>query len=83
MRSWQIQEAKTHLSELVREAEHLGPQEITWHGRPVAVVISRVEDERLTGTHASLVAFMQSSPLSGYEDVEFERDKGLTREVAL
>lgn len=65
MRSWQIQEAKTHLSELVREAEHLGPQEITWHGGPVAVVISRVEYERLTGTHASLVTFMQSSPLAG------------------
>lgn len=83
MRSWQIQEAKTHLSELVREAEHIGPQEITYHGRPVAVVVSRIEYERLTGTHASLVKFMQSSPLSECEDVECERDKSRTREVVL
>ena len=83
MRSWQIQEAKAHLSELVREAVHMGPQEITWHGRPVAVVVSRVEYERLTGTHVSLVTFMQSSPLTEREDVGFERDKSRTREVAL
>ena len=40
MRAWQIQEAKAHLSELVRETEHAGPQAITWHGREVAVVLS-------------------------------------------
>lgn len=83
MRSWQIQEAKAHLSELVREAESAGPQEITWHGRPVAVVISHVEYERLTGARASLAAFMQSSPLAECADLEFERDKSTTREVAL
>lgn len=82
MRSWQIQEAKAHLSELVREAESAGPQEITWHGRPV-VVISHVEYGRLTGAHASLAAFMQSSPLAECADLEFERDKSTTREIAL
>lgn len=83
MRSWQIQEAKAHLSELVRKAENLGPQEITLHGRPVAIIVSRVEYERLTGAHASLVTLMQSSPLTECEDVEFERDKSHTRGLSL
>ncbi|MDR3360262.1 MAG: type II toxin-antitoxin system prevent-host-death family antitoxin, partial [Bifidobacteriaceae bacterium] len=38
-RQWQLQEAKSKLSQLVREAEN-GPQTITHHGRPSAVVIS-------------------------------------------
>ena len=41
MRAWQIQEAKVNLSELVRATESAGPQEITWHGRAVAVVLSK------------------------------------------
>ena len=83
MRAWQIQEAKAHLSELVRETEHAGPQAITWHGREVAVVLSKAEYERLTGTGQSLVEFMRSSPLFGAEDIDLQRDPSLTRDVAL
>jgi prevent-host-death family protein len=83
MRAWQIQEAKAHLSELVRETEHAGPQAITWHGREVAVVLSKAEYERLTGTGQSLVEFMRSSPLFGAEDIDLRRDPSLTRDVTL
>ncbi len=83
MRAWQIQEAKAHLSELVRETEHAGPQAITWHGREVAVVLSKAEYERLTGTGQSLVEFMRSSPLFGAEDIDLRRDASLTRDVTL
>lgn len=83
MRTWQIQEAKAHLSELVRETERAGPQEITWHGRSVAVVLSTVEYRRLTGAEQSLVDFMQHSPLFGTEDIDLSRDASPTREVAL
>lgn len=83
MHVWQIQEAKARLSEVVRHAEQEGPQDITWHGRSVAVLLSRGDYERLTGTHESLVDFMQRSPLSGLEELEFERDRSLTREVSL
>jgi prevent-host-death family protein len=38
MQTWQLQEAKAHLSEAVRDAERAGPQQITVHGRPEAVV---------------------------------------------
>ncbi|MBI5334934.1 MAG: type II toxin-antitoxin system Phd/YefM family antitoxin [Burkholderiales bacterium] len=83
MQTWQMQEAKSRLSEVVKEAERLGPQEITVHGRPVAVVLSRADYERLTGTGESLVAFMHRSPLVGLEELDFPRDPGLTRELSL
>ncbi len=83
MHTWQIQEAKARLSELVKDAEREGPQEITLHGRSVAVVLSRADYDRLAGTGESLVEFMRRSPLFGQDDVEFSRDKSLTREVGL
>ena len=41
MHAWQMQEAKARLSEVVKRAESEGPQDITLHGRSVAVVLSR------------------------------------------
>lgn len=83
MLTWQMQEAKARLSELVKRAESEGPQDITLHGRSVAVLLSRAEFDRLSGNRHSLVEFMQQSPLYGLEEIEFERDMSLTREVAL
>lgn len=83
MTSWQIQEAKAHFSELVREAEQQGPQEITWHGRPVAVVLSSSEYARLSGAGQSLVDFIRRSPLYGLEELDLTRDDSPGREVEL
>lgn len=83
MQTWQMQEAKAHLSELVSRAQDHGPQEITVHGRSLAVVLSREAYDRLSGANMSLVEFMQRSPLYGLEEVAFERDQSLTREVEL
>ena len=83
MHTWQVQEAKSRLSEVVKNAEREGPQEITVHGRPVAVVLSRADYDRLAGTSESLVAFMRRSPLAGIEDIDFPRDATLTRELSL
>ena len=75
MQSWQMQEAKARLSELVKRAELDGPQDITLHGRSVAVVVSRVAFERMSGQMASVVDFMRASPLVGLDDdLVFERD---------
>ena len=41
MQSWQMQTAKARFSELVKQATQAGPQDITLHGRSVAVVVSR------------------------------------------
>lgn len=83
MHTWQMQEAKSRLSEVVKDAEREGPQEITVHGRPVAVVLSRADYDRLAGTGESLVAFMRRSPLAGAEDLDFARHRSLTRDVDL
>lgn len=83
MHNWQVQEAKARFSEVLKEAERSGPQQITSHGRAVAVLLSRREYDRLTGTGESLLTFMQRSPLLGLEEFEVERDPSLTRELDL
>lgn len=83
MHTWQIQEAKARLSEVIRGAEQEGPQELTHHGRSVAVLLSRTDYDRLVGTRQSLVDFMRCSPLFGLDDIAIERDPSLTREIEL
>jgi prevent-host-death family protein len=84
MQTWQMQEAKAKLSEVVKRAELEGPQDITLHGRSVAVVVSRAAFERMSGQQASMLEFMQASPLAGLDDeLVFERDVSTTRETVL
>ena len=84
MQIWQMQEAKARLSEVVKRAEADGPQDITLHGRSVAVVLSRAAFERLSGQQASVLEFMQASPLAGLDDeLVFERNRSLTRKLTL
>jgi prevent-host-death family protein len=83
MQTWQMQTAKARFSDVVRSAKSDGPQDITIHGKSVAVVLSRELYDRLSGNTQSLVQFMQSSPLYGMEDVVFERDKSVVRGVSL
>ena len=80
MQTWQMHEAKARLSELVKLAESQGPQNITLHGRSVAVVLSRSAFESLSGSKKSQVEFMQQSPLNGLEEIDVERDTSVTRE---
>jgi antitoxin Phd len=82
MDSWQLQEAKARLSELVKRAASQGPQEITVRGKGEAVVLSRSDYERLKRHKPSFLQFMRRSPLVGVR-VEFERDRSLTRPVRL
>ena len=84
MHTWQMQEAKARMSELVKRAQSQ-PQDITVHGKSVAVVISRETFDRLSQPpqiQSSLVDFMRRSPLCGADDIVFERDQSLTREVS-
>jgi prevent-host-death family protein len=78
-----MQEAKARLSEVVKLAESEGPQDITVHGKSVAVVVSRETFERLSGSGQSLVDFMRQSPLYGLEELDFERDRSVTRPLVL
>lgn len=71
---WQVQEAKAELSALVRAASTAGPQTITSRGRPVAVVVSVEDYDRLRGPRLSLAEFMARAPLVGVE-LDLERDR--------
>ena len=62
-REWQVQEAKRRLSALIAEAQHAGPQSITRYGRPVAILLSPDDFERLsTRPKTSLFEFLTSAP---------------------
>lgn len=82
MHKWQVQEAKARMSELIKCAQEQ-PQDITSHGKSVAVVISREAFDRLSHAEDSFVDFMRRSPLHEAEDVSLERDTSLTREVSI
>jgi antitoxin Phd len=79
MRTWQLQEAKARLSEVIKQASREGPQTITMRGEPTAVVISRDEYERLRHPRESFVDFMRKSPLYGV-NIDLKREQTLTRE---
>jgi prevent-host-death family protein len=81
MQTWQMQGAKARMSELIKCAQSQ-PQDITVHGKSVAVVVSRETFERLTQTQASLLEFMRRSPLYDGDDIVLERDTSPTREVS-
>ena len=81
-RSWQLQEAKNRLSELVNQALERGPQIITRNGVETVVVVPVDEFRRLRQRQRSLVDFLNESPLKG-ADLELERLRDLPREVDL
>ncbi len=77
MGTWQLEEAKARLREVVRKAAKEGPQKITVHGVSIAVVISTEEYERLKHPKGTFVEFMGNSPLYGLE-LDLRRKQTLT-----
>lgn len=82
MSTWQLQEAKSKFSEVVKLALSEGPQGITLRGEAVAVLVSRAEYTRLTHPKPGFVGFMRGSPWVGLE-LDTERQTSLTRETVL
>lgn len=82
MHTWQLQEAKAHLSEVVRLCLREGPQMLTVRGKEEAVLLSKTDYERLQGPKENLFDFMSQSPLKGL-DVSFERDRSGNRDIDL
>jgi antitoxin Phd len=78
MRTWQLQDAKARLSEVVKKAEKEGPQVITVHGHSTAVVISSKEYMQLKKPKGSFVSFMRQSPLFGVK-LDLTREQTSTR----
>jgi prevent-host-death family protein len=82
MKQWQLQEAKAKFSEVVRGASSNEPQEITVHGQPTVVILSKALYDKLRKPKKSFTQFMRSSPFYGL-DIEFEREKSKTRDIDL
>jgi antitoxin Phd len=71
---WQIQEAKARFSEIIERTLREGPQTVTRHGKPVAVLIKVDEYRRLRAGGKTFKALLASAPLAGVE-IRRSRDK--------
>ena len=81
MATWQVQEAKTKLSEVIEKANAEGPQTITRHGAPRAVLLS-IEDYRALVAHKpDLKSYLLGGPK--VEGFVIERDADTGRDVTL
>ncbi|MCR4347039.1 MAG: type II toxin-antitoxin system Phd/YefM family antitoxin [Sulfuricaulis sp.] len=79
---WQLQEAKNQLSRVVTEAREHGPQTITVHGHPAAVVISIEEFRRLAAEKKPLSQFFRDlAPKGAGLRVKRSRDTGRRTEL--
>jgi prevent-host-death family protein len=81
MAIWQVQEAKTRLSELIEDAHNKGPQIITRHGSERAVLLSIQDYRALTAHKPDLRAYLLGGPK--VDSFEVERDNDTGREVSL
>ena len=81
MARWQVQEAKTRLSEVIEEANKKGPQIITRHGAERAVILSIAEYRALTAHKPDFRAYLLGGPK--VDSFEVPRDNDTGREVQL
>ena len=79
MQAWQVQDAKTRLSELIEKAQAEGPQAITRHGHARAVLLSIDDYRTLTGTHPDFKSWLLGGPK--LDDFPVERTKDTGREI--
>lgn len=79
IQSWQLQDAKNRLSQLVEDALRNGPQLITRRGAEVAVVLSYSEYQQLIAKQEKISHFFQNSPLVD-TDIDLTRDTSVLRD---
>lgn len=82
MQTWQLQQAKARLSELIRKCTKEGPQYLSVHGKMEAVLLSKSDFDKLTKKEPNFVDFMRNSPLMGVK-LDLKRDNSLEREIDL
>lgn len=79
-KTWNLQDAKARLSELVDRARLGEPQVILRRGEPAAVVISYEDYRPEPREEQTLLSFLQTSPLVGLDFV-IPRDDEPMREI--
>jgi len=80
-KTWQLQEAKSRLSEVIKQAA-IAPQSITLRGVPVAVIVSMDKYKQLTKPKKGLLEFLRSAPFSLGELEIPEREAEDMREIS-
>ncbi len=73
--TWQLQRAKAQLSKLIETTATRGPQIVTRHGRPAAVVLSTAAYQRLRRRQPDFKSFLRRAPLHTL-DLARSRDRG-------
>ena len=81
-KQWTVATAKAHLSQVIDQALHDGPQTITRNGRNAVVVVSVEEWENKTRRKGSLADFFAESPLRN-SGLVIERDTEMPGEIEL
>ncbi len=81
-KSWSLAEAKSRLSEVIRQAERQGPQTVTRHGRTAALVVAAEDWNRRRQRRVNLAEFFARSPLRG-SGIKIERIKDRPRDIDL
>lgn len=77
MNSWQLQDAKSHFSQLVELASQGKPQLVTKHGRNKVIILSVEEYEQLTQKktdHHSFIHALLSAPKAELDLTRTEQD---------
>jgi antitoxin Phd len=76
MAVWQLQDAKTHLSEVLEEAKNNGPQFITRHGAEKAVILSIGDYRALVAHKPNFREYLLGGPKVDSFEVPRDRDRG-------
>ena len=78
MKTWPLQDAKNQFSQVVELASKKGPQTVTRHGQPVAVIVSADEFKTLARPAESVVEFFAPLRRSG---IRLARRRDLPRKL--
>jgi len=78
--TWQLQRAKAELSKLIDTSAKKGPQTVTRHGRPAAVVVSAADYKRLVRRRGDFKEFLRRAPLC---QLKLARSRDTGRPVTL
>ena len=78
--TWQLQRAKAQLSKLIETSATRGPQIVTRHGRPAAVVLSADAYRRLRRKQPDFKSFLVRARLQTL-GLARSRDKGRRLEL--
>jgi len=79
---WQLQEAKSNFSQLIKRAANGDAQTVTVHGKPTAVIVSAKEYARLTRRRGKLSDALLRPDIA-IDDLDISRSRDTGRDIKL